>query len=89
MNDLLIDNIPGAPPPEDTSKEEPIDPYQPVLTCTPDPTKAKANRQVVGLENAGGGKHITKQLDCETSVATTENNRIDGIYSGLHTNSAG
>jgi len=54
INDLLIDNVPGAPPPEDTLKAEPINPQQPDLTCTPDPTKTKAHRQVVGMENAGG-----------------------------------
>src|SRR5882757_6166875 len=54
INDLLIDNVPGAPPPEDTPNEEPIDPQQPDLTCTPDPTKTKTHRQVVGVENAGG-----------------------------------
>jgi len=54
INDRLIDNVPGAPPPDDTPNEEPIDPQQPDLTCTPDPTKTKAYRQVVGLENAGG-----------------------------------
>jgi hypothetical protein len=54
INDLLIDHVPGAPPHEDTPNEEPIDPQQPDLTCTPDPTKTKAHRQVVGLENAGG-----------------------------------
>src|SRR5882757_2002005 len=51
---LPIDNVPGAPPPEDTSDEEPIDPQKPDLTCTPDPTKTRAHRQVVGVENAGG-----------------------------------
>jgi len=54
INDILIDNVPGAPPPEDTLNEEPIDPQQPDLTCTPDPTKTKAHRQVVGVENAVG-----------------------------------
>ena len=54
INDLLIDNVPGAPPPEDTPNEESIDPQQPELTCTPDPTKTKAHRQVVGVKNAGG-----------------------------------
>jgi len=53
-NNLLIDNIPGAPPPEDTHNEEPIDPQQPNLTCTPDATKIRAHRQVVGVENVGG-----------------------------------
>jgi hypothetical protein len=53
INDLLPDNIPGAPPPEDTPNEEPIDPQQPDLTCTPDPTKRKTHRQVVVVENAG------------------------------------
>ena len=54
INDLLIDNEPGAPPPEDTPNQEPIDPQQLDLTCTPDPTKTKAHWQVVGVENAGG-----------------------------------
>jgi hypothetical protein len=54
INDLLIDNVPGAPPPEDTPNEEPIDPQQPDLTCTPNPTKTTAHRQVVGVENVGG-----------------------------------
>jgi len=49
-----IDNVPGAPPPEDTPDKETIDPQKPDLTCTPDPTKTRAHRQVVGVENAGG-----------------------------------
>jgi len=54
INDLLIDNIPGTPPPpDDTANKEPIDPQQPDLTCTPDPTKTKAHRQIVGVENVG------------------------------------
>jgi hypothetical protein len=55
MNNLLKDNVPGAPPPpDDTPNEEPIDPQQPDLTSTPDSTKIKAHRQVVGVENAEG-----------------------------------
>jgi len=54
INDLLIDTVPGAPPPEDTPNEEPIDPLPPDLTCTPDPTTTKAHSQVVGVENAVG-----------------------------------
>jgi len=54
INDVLLDHVPGAPPPDDTLNEEPIDPQQPDLTCTPDPTKTNVNRQVVGVENAGG-----------------------------------
>jgi len=54
INDLLIDNIPGAPPPEDTPNKESIDPQQPDFTCTPDLIKTKAHRQVVGVENARG-----------------------------------
>ena len=54
INDLLIDKVPGAQPPEDTPNEEPIEPPQPDLTCTPDPTKTKAHGQVVGVEDAGG-----------------------------------
>ena len=55
INDLLIHNIRGAPPPpEDTPNKESIHPQQCYLTCTPDPTKIKAHRQVVGLENTGG-----------------------------------
>jgi hypothetical protein len=50
---MAIDNVPGAPPPEDTLNEDPIDPQQPDLTCTPDLPKTKALRQVVGVEIAG------------------------------------
>jgi len=53
INDLFLDNLPGPPPPEDTPNEEPIDLQQLDLNCTPDPTKTKAHRQVVGVENAG------------------------------------
>jgi hypothetical protein len=52
--DILLDNVPGAPPPVDSPNEEPLDRQQPDLTCTPDPTKPKAHRQGVGVENAGG-----------------------------------
>jgi hypothetical protein len=54
INYRLIGNVPGAPPLEDTPNEDLIDPQQPDLTCTPDPTNTKAHRQVVGLENAAG-----------------------------------
>ena len=84
IDDLLIDNIPGAAPPEDTPNKEPIDPQQPDLTCTPDPTKTKAHRQVVGVENVGG-KHMAKQLDCTTSITSTQNNGIHGILFSQHT----
>jgi hypothetical protein len=54
INDLLIVNVPGAPLSENMPNEEPIDPQQPDLTCTPDTSKTKAHGQVVGVENAGG-----------------------------------
>jgi len=54
INDSLIDNVQGAQPPEETADEEPIDPWKPDLTSTPDPTKTQADRQVVRLANAGG-----------------------------------
>jgi len=54
IDDLLIDNVPGAPPPQDSPTKDPLDPQQPDLTCTPDPTKTKAHRQVVRVENAAG-----------------------------------
>ena len=54
IKDRLFANIQCAPPPEDSTNEEPIDPLQSDLICTPDPTESKANRQVVGVENAGG-----------------------------------
>jgi len=54
IEDLLIDNIPGVPTPEDTFNDESIDPHQPDLTCTPDPTNTMAHRQVVAVENVGG-----------------------------------
>ena len=51
---LLIDTVPGAPPPDDTPNEEMINPQKPDLTGTTDPTKTKAHMQVVRVENAGG-----------------------------------
>jgi hypothetical protein len=54
MNNLLIDNIPGASPPGDTPIKEPIDLQQPDLTFASDPTKAEAHLQGVGVANAGG-----------------------------------
>ena len=54
INDLLIQNVPGAPPPEDTPNEKFIDPQQPDLICTPDPTRTKAHWLEVGVENTGG-----------------------------------
>jgi len=51
---LPIDNVPRAPPPEDTPDEETIDPETPDLTRTPDHTKTRAHSQVVEVENAGG-----------------------------------
>jgi len=83
-NDLPIDNVPGAPPAEDTPNKETIEPQKPDLTCTPDPTKTKAPRQEVGVENAGG-KHKAKQMDCTTSIASTQNNGIHGIHFSQHT----
>ena len=53
INDLHMDNILGAPLPEDTPNEEPIDSQQPDLTCTPEPTITKVYREVVGEVNAG------------------------------------
>jgi len=53
LTHLTIDNVPGEPAPEDTPDEQTIDPQQPDLTFTSDPTKTKAHRQVVGVENAG------------------------------------
>jgi len=47
-------NEASAPLPEDTPDEETIYPQKPYLTYTPDPTKTKAHRQVVGMKNAGG-----------------------------------
>ena len=52
INDQLMDNVPGAPPPEDAPNEDSVDPQQPDLTCIPEPTKTKAHRQEVPLENA-------------------------------------
>jgi hypothetical protein len=84
INDPLTDNMPGAPPPEDTPNKEHIDSQQPDITPTPDPIQTKAHRQVVGVQNEGGGKHMAKQLDCTTSIASTQNNGIHGIHCSLH-----
>jgi len=39
INDLLLDYVLGAPPPESTPNEESLYPQQPDLTWTHDPTK--------------------------------------------------
>jgi len=80
---LPIDNVPGTPPSEDTAHEELLEPQKPDLTCTPDQTTTRADRQVVGVDNTGG-KHMAKRLDCTTSVATSQNNGIHGILSSQH-----
>jgi hypothetical protein len=54
------------------------------LTCTPDPTKTRAHRQVVGVETMGG-KAYGKKLDCTTSIASTQNSGIHGILFSQHT----
>jgi hypothetical protein len=81
---LPIDNVPGAPPPDDTPDEEPINPQKPNLTCTADATKTRAHRQVVGVENLGG-KAYGKQLDCTATITSTQNNGIHGILFSQHT----
>jgi len=53
-DDLLICNVPTAPSVDDNSNEDNIEPQKPALTCPPDSIKTKANRQVVGAENAEG-----------------------------------
>jgi len=54
IDDLPIDNILVVPPPEYTSNKEYIIPPQADLTFTPDPIRAKAHKQVVGVDNTGG-----------------------------------
>jgi len=51
---LPVDNVPGAPPPDDTPDKEMMHPQRSYLTCTTDPTETRAHRQVVGVENAEG-----------------------------------
>jgi hypothetical protein len=51
---LPIDNVLGAPPPEYTVNRDTVDPQKTDLTCTTDPKKPRAHRQVVGVANAGG-----------------------------------
>jgi hypothetical protein len=53
-NNLPLHNVPGAPPPEDTPDEESIHSQKSDLTCNPHPTKMKAHRQLVGVENPWG-----------------------------------
>jgi len=54
MNDQLVYNMPGAPPPDAAPDVVHIDPQQPDLTWTPDSSKLKANREVVGVDNGWG-----------------------------------
>jgi len=57
INDLLMYNIPGEPRTEDAATEASIDPQQPDLTGTPDPTMYKTHRVVIGVENVGGKEY--------------------------------
>jgi hypothetical protein len=52
-NNLTMDNVPGAPLPEDTPNNDRIHPPKHDLTCTPDPRKTMAYIQVVVVENVG------------------------------------
>jgi hypothetical protein len=54
IDDVLLDNVPGAPPPEETSNEEYIVSWQPDLTCFTYPTQTKAHIHVVGVEIVRG-----------------------------------
>jgi hypothetical protein len=66
----LINNVPSAPTPTETSNEKTIDPREHDLTCTFHATQTRAPWQVVGVENVGG-KAYGKQLDFTTSIAST------------------
>ena len=52
--DVHIYNLPGAPRPDDTSDQGPIDFQQSDLACTPDPTKTKTDWEIGGMDNEGG-----------------------------------
>jgi len=54
LSHLPIDNEPGVPLPGDTPDKETMDRRKPGLTCTTDQKKTNDDRQVVGVENAGG-----------------------------------
>jgi len=49
-----MNTVPVAPPPNNTPNKEPIDPQQPDVTCTHDPTKRMDHWLVVGVENVVG-----------------------------------
>jgi len=60
INDILINNLQGVPPPPvDTPTKESIDTQPPDLTYTSDPTRTQAHSQVVGVENVGGKAYGT------------------------------
>jgi hypothetical protein len=52
-NNVTIDNVTGAPPAEDTSNKDAINPQYLNLTCTPDSTKVSACQQGLAVENVG------------------------------------
>jgi len=56
-NDLTTENISGAPTPEHTPNDETIDSLMADLSCTHDPTEAKAQRQVIAVDNVGGNAY--------------------------------
>jgi len=51
---LTIDNVPGAPPPDDTPDEKTINHQKLDLTCIPNSINTLAHRQVAGVEYAVG-----------------------------------
>lgn len=50
-NDSPMDNIPGAPPPNNTPGKESIHPLQTAHICTADPTKKMAPSKVLAVAN--------------------------------------
>lgn len=52
MNDVLIDAVTGAIPPEYTQNEEHIGSQQHAPTGTPELTQTTADREVVGVQSA-------------------------------------
>lgn len=56
-NNLLIDNVPNTPSPEDTADNEPVDLQNSDLTCNHGPTRTMAHQEAVGVQNVEGQVH--------------------------------
>jgi hypothetical protein len=83
IQDVLIDNVPCAPPAEDAPHTEPIGSQQTYPTCT----LIQPGQRLIGRDLEWiihGGMSVATQLDCTNSIESTQNNHVHAIYLGQY-----